>query len=158
MGGTKYYHGIAQQMKVIKNICLRNYNYSTNGHYFVTVLTNYRRPHLVKNLHELVNTTIQELNELEGVKVDCSVVMSNHIHLILILNNCPLKLGEIVRRLKAKTSRKAGLKLWHPNYYEHVIRHDRALSRIRQYIINNPHVEQVEFRDFYDSNRSHYKA
>ena len=145
-------------MKVIKNIRLRNYDYSTNGYYFVTVLTNYRRPHLTKDLYELINTAIHELNELEGVKVDYAVVMSDHIHLILILNDCPLKLGEIVRRLKAKTSRKAGLKLWQPNYYEHVIRHDQALSRIRQYIINNPHVEQIEFRNFYDSNRSHCKG
>ena len=145
-------------MKAIKNIRLRNYDYSTNGYYFVTVLTNYRRPYLAKDLYELVNTAIQELNELEGVKVDYAVVMSNHIHLILILINCPFKLGEIVRRLKAKTSRKAGFKLWQPNYYEHVIRHDRALSRIRQYIINNPHVEQIEFRDFYDNNKSHCKV
>ena len=128
-------------MKTIKNIRLRNYSYSTNGYYFVTVLTNYRRPYLTKDLYELVSTAIQGLNELEGVKVDYAVVMSDHIHLILILNNCPLKLGEIVRHLKAKTSRKAGLKLWQPNCYEHVIRHDQALSRIRQYIISNPHVE-----------------
>ena len=101
---------------------------------------------------------IQELNELEGVRVDYAVVMSNHIHLILILSDCPLKLGEIVRRLKAKTSQKAGLKLWQPNYYEHVIRHDQALSRIRQYVINNPHVEQIEFRDFYDSNKPDRKT
>ena len=139
-------------MKTIKNIRLKNYNYSTNGYYFVTVLTNYWRPYLTKNLYKLVNAVIQELNKLDGVKVDYSVVMSNHIHLILILNNCPLKLGEIIRRLEAKTSRKVGLKLWQPNYYEHVIRHDQALLRIRQYIINNPHVEQIEFRDFYDSN------
>jgi REP element-mobilizing transposase RayT len=145
-------------MKAIKNIRLRNYDYSINGYYFVTVLTNYRRPYLVQDLYELVNIAIQELNELEGVKVDYAVVMSNHIHLILILSDCPLELGEIVRRLKAKTSQKAGLKLWQPNYYEHVIRHDLALSRIRQYIINNPHVEQIEFRNFYDSNRSHCKG
>ena len=158
MGCTKYHHGISQQMKAIKNIRLRNYDYSTNGYYFVTVLTNYRRPYLAKNLYELVNTAIQELNELEGVKVDYSVVMSDHIHLILILNNCPLTLGEVVRRLKAKTTREAGLKLWQPNYYEHVIRHDQALSRIRQYIINNPHVEQIEFRNFYDNNKPQCKA
>ncbi len=145
-------------MKAIKNIRLRNYDYSTNGYYFVTVLTNHRRPYLTKNLYKLVNAAIKELNKLDGVKVDYSVVMSNHIHLILILSNCPLKLGEIVRRLKAKTSQKAGLKLWQPNYYEHVIRHDQALARIRQYVINNPHAKQIEFRDFYDSNRQGRKT
>ena len=145
-------------MRAIKNIRLRNYDYSTNGYYFVTVVTNDRRPHLTKNLYKLVNAAIQELNELEGVKVDYSVVMSNHVHLILILSDCSLKLGEIVRRLKAKTSQKAGLKLWQPNYYEHVIRHDQALSRIRQYVISNPHAEQIEFRDFYDSNKPNCKT
>ncbi|MDR2015537.1 MAG: hypothetical protein LBP99_07980 [Azoarcus sp.] len=29
-------------------------------------------------------------------------------------------------------------KLWQRNYYEHIIRDDNALSRIRQYIIDNP--------------------
>ena len=145
-------------MNAIKNIRLRNHDYSTNGYYFVTVLTNYRRPYLTQNLYRLVNVAIKELNKLDGVKVDYAVVMSNHIHLILILNNSPLRLGEIVRRLKAKTSQKAGLKLWQPNYYEHVIRHDQALSRIRQYIVNNPHIEQIEFRDFYDSNKPNCKT
>jgi REP element-mobilizing transposase RayT len=29
-------------------------------------------------------------------------------------------------------------KLWQRNYYEHIIRDDVALTRIRQYIANNP--------------------
>ena len=29
-------------------------------------------------------------------------------------------------------------KLWQRNYYEHVIRHDPELDRIRHYIRNNP--------------------
>jgi len=31
-----------------------------------------------------------------------------------------------------------GLMLWQRNYYEHIIRSERALNRIRQYIIDNP--------------------
>ncbi len=29
-------------------------------------------------------------------------------------------------------------KLWHRNFYEHIIRNERALNAIREYIINNP--------------------
>jgi len=29
-------------------------------------------------------------------------------------------------------------KLWQRNYYEHVIRNENELNRIREYIINNP--------------------
>ena len=29
-------------------------------------------------------------------------------------------------------------RLWQPNYYEHIIRDDRALEAIRAYIVTNP--------------------
>jgi len=29
-------------------------------------------------------------------------------------------------------------RLWQRNYYEHIIRDEAALDRIRQYIVNNP--------------------
>jgi REP element-mobilizing transposase RayT len=31
-----------------------------------------------------------------------------------------------------------GLSIWHRNYYEHIIRDDRDLERIRNYIEGNP--------------------
>lgn len=31
-----------------------------------------------------------------------------------------------------------GSKIWQRNYYEHIIRNEKALNNIRQYIINNP--------------------
>lgn len=31
-----------------------------------------------------------------------------------------------------------GEPLWQRNYYEHVVRHDESLDKIRQYILNNP--------------------
>ena len=31
-----------------------------------------------------------------------------------------------------------GASVWHRNYYEHVIRNEPALDRIRQYIADNP--------------------
>ena len=31
-----------------------------------------------------------------------------------------------------------GLKVWQRNYYEHIIRNEKALTNIRQYIVNNP--------------------
>ncbi len=32
----------------------------------------------------------------------------------------------------------SGMPVWQRNYYEHVIRDDDDLSRIREYVINNP--------------------
>ena len=135
-------------MKAIKNLRLKHYDYSRNGYYFVTVCTNYRRPHLAK-LKSEINRAVQKLNEIEGIKVDYYTILPSHVHLILILNESEMHLGEIVRRFKASTSKETGIKLWQPNYYEHVIRNEQALFKIREYIVNNPLKERIQFDQFY---------
>ncbi len=54
-------------------------------------------------------------------------------------------LGEVIRAFKTFSARQInkcrgmqGTPLWQRNYYEHVIRNERALNHIRQYIIENP--------------------
>jgi putative transposase len=136
-------------MKTIKNVRLKHYDYSQNGCYFVTICTNYRRPHLAKLKSEIVGA-VRKLNEIEGVKVDYYTILPSHVHLILILNECDTHLGEIVRRFKASTSKETGIKLWQPNYYEHVIRNEQALFKIREYIVNNPLKERIQFDQFYE--------
>ena len=61
-----------------------------------------------------------------------------------------LSLPDIVHRFKSYTTNlySRGVKekgwqrypgrLWHRNYYEHVIRNDDALAKLREYITNNP--------------------
>jgi hypothetical protein len=54
-------------------------------------------------------------------------------------------LPTIVRSFKSavtkrinKTRNAHGAKLWQRNYYEHIIRDENELNRIREYIANNP--------------------
>ena len=54
-------------------------------------------------------------------------------------------LSEVVRAFKTFSARRvneirntAGLPLWQRNYYEHVVRTEDELHRIREYIANNP--------------------
>ena len=131
-------------MRAVKNIRLNDYNYSSDGFYFVTICTNYRRPYLVNENKEVVAQFIEQLPyKINGVKLDYYQIMPSHIHLILILEHCELKLGGIVRGLKAAATKQVGFKLWQPNYYEHVIRDEKALTRVREYIQNNPWAEKV---------------
>lgn len=137
-------------MKRKKTLRLGNYNYTSDGYYFITVCTYYRRPYIVGKNRDVVAQFIEHIStKIKGVSVDYYVLMPTHIHLILILEQCEFKLGEVVRRLKAATSKQSGIKLWQPNYYEHVIRNERALGKIREYIINNPLAERIEFTQFY---------
>jgi len=99
------------------------------------------------------------------VSLDFFVVMPNHIHGIIIvgapliapnstphnnvsifregaMNRAPT-LGEIVRAYKAASARMIRQTVnpdfaWQRNYYEHIIRGEESLNRIRQYILENP--------------------
>ena len=114
---------------------------------------------------EMVERTWRELAECyPGVEVDAFVVMPNHVHGIIVLvgagpRACPgrpqgvaptMSLPDVVHRFKSLTTTRyrTGVlqdgwqpfpgRLWQRNYYEHVIRDEEELNRIRQYIIANP--------------------
>ncbi len=180
-----------------RSIRLKDYDYSQPGEYFITICT---RNHEC-TLGEIINGEMQ-LNEIgkiieeewlrtenirPDVQLDSYVIMPNHVHGIIILNegrgtfksdipvgaNChspyeqlrnnllnngayidtPLQntfrspsntIGAIVRGLKSTTTKRIneisgtpGIQFWQRNYYEHVIRNDRELDIIRDYIHNN---------------------
>jgi REP element-mobilizing transposase RayT len=46
--------------------------------------------------------------------------------------------NEYMRNVRQKNWPSFNGKLWQRNYYEHVIRNEEEMNRIREYIINNP--------------------
>ena len=82
------------------------------------------------------------------------MVMPNHLHGIVILSPewtkaglspAPTPLSEVVRALKSFSAREInrlrnspGVPVWQRNYYDHVMRDDEDLNRIREYILDNP--------------------
>ena len=137
-------------MKGKKKLRLTNYDYASDGYYFVTICTYYRRPYIVgKNRDIVAQCVVGMSTKMKGISADYYVLMPTHVHLIIVMDQCEFRLGEVVRRLKAVTSKQTGIKLWQPNYYEHVIRNEKALGRIREYIVNNPLAERIEFTQFY---------
>jgi len=54
-------------------------------------------------------------------------------------------LGAIIQNFKSISTRKLnkarstpGIPIWQRNYYEHIIRDEDELNRVRQYILDNP--------------------
>lgn len=84
---------------------------------------------------------------IRGASVDTFIIMPNHIHAIFVLEDCSIPLGEIIRKFKARVSRSLGIHAWQPNYYEHIIRNENALNRIREYIINNSQIEALRISE-----------
>jgi len=87
-----------------------------------------------------------------GVSADLAVVMPDHVHVIFVFETSRKSLGQVIQVLKSWVTREwsSGESVWQPNYYEHVIRNEAALHRIRKYIQQNPFVEHVECERFYD--------
>ena len=107
------------------------------------------------------------LKHFDNVMLDEMVIMPNHLHGIVIIDNpqnygrCrglinqtptdkwilqknpQLVLGKIVRSFKAMSCRLIRVNgfnefQWHRNYYERIIRNEIELYIKRKYIINNP--------------------
>jgi REP element-mobilizing transposase RayT len=57
-------------------------------------------------------------------------------------------LSWIVNAFKGWCTREFKNKIWQPNYYEHIIRSEKELEKIREYIENNPLVEKLEWSKF----------
>jgi putative transposase len=131
---------------------LRGFDYASEGLYFVTFCTQYRRCILGQVEDEAVRLSdpglivwsqIEQLPIRLGVHVDAFVVMPNHVHVILGLRGrarqaSPLRLGAVVGALKAGSSRLARQSLWQRGYHDHIVRDEQDLERLRTYIASNP--------------------
>lgn len=93
----------------------------------------------------MVETAIHNISvHYPAVHVDNYVIMPNHIHLLLFLycdDGRPLvvpTISRIVQQLKGYVTKRIGHAIWHPRFYDHVIRTERDYRDISLYIDNNP--------------------
>jgi len=134
-------------MKAIKDIRLPNYDYSSMGYYFVTVSSD-GSERFLEQYQAAIIRALESLSKDNAI-LDFYVIMPDHLHMIIALENSGLTLGEVIRRFKSRASREAGIKLWQPNYYEHVIRTEKALNKIREYIRDNPEALEIKLEEMY---------
>jgi len=139
------------------SIRLKDFDYSFPGAYFVTIVTHERlnlfggMENEIVNLNQIGKLVSNEWLRLQkrflGVEIDEYVIMPNHLHGVIIITASESKqtLGSIVGSFKSSTSRlinamqkTKGIPIWQRNYYEHIIRNEEDLNRIREYIANNP--------------------
>ncbi len=133
-----------------KAIRLKHFDYKTNGYYFVTTCTALRKPYL-EQYRKQAEQLLQSLpSRFAGVTLDFYSFMPDHLNVILILNDTKASIGEIVRVYKALVTKASGCKpFWEWNYYEHVIRNEKALNEIRKYIQQNPEKEKIDLETIY---------
>jgi len=142
-------------MEKRKSIRLKNYDYSQAGYYFVTICTQDKKNVLWENVGapigrpplNKIGIIIEEAlynipKYYSNVLIDCSVIMPNHIHFILIINSgrpmgAPTVSG-MINQFKGYVTKQIGYSIWQKLFYEHIIRNENELKEIREYIQNNP--------------------
>ena len=143
-----------------RTIRLQEYDYSSDGLYFITICTHQHKTILGKNIDgqmtlsrsgEIIEKVWNELN-IKFPNIICHeyTIMPNHLHGIIQIKNDivggqtpPLQqttLGNIIAFFKYKTTKQVNsdTPLWQRNYYEHIIRNQQAYEEIAAYIIENP--------------------
>ena len=148
----------------------KHYNYSSAGYYFVTICTKDRLSFfgkiedckmILNECGEIVRKCWLEIpGHFPNVKTDEFVVMPNHFHGIIIINDfvgnrhaCSLqnthenrqhqKLPVIIGSFKSAVTKLIHRKYdknfqWQKSYYDHIIRDESSLNNIREYIRQNP--------------------
>ena len=141
------------------------YDYSTPGAYFITICTCSKLPTLgtivgggaldapfvrLSKLGQTVLRYIQSGNCVTGITVDKFVIMPNHIHLILLVDETASRgtsrapsptnavIPHFISTFKRFCNRDAGSQIFQRSYHDHVIRNEDDYLKIWQYIDNNP--------------------
>lgn len=142
---------------------LPSFDYSSNGAYFVTLCTEHRKNTLSsivgdgspvpKPLGRMAAAFAEEIpHKFPCARVDKYVIMPNHIHLLIFLeqdtgtgNPSPTGLGNIIGWFKYMVTKTAnqtngtpGTRIFQRSFHDHVIRGDQDYLKIWNYIDGNP--------------------
>lgn len=140
-----------------KQIRLKEYDYSTEGYYFITICTKNRLELLGKiynicrdgnmpsakikltNAGVIVEKYIKQISNVYNYAIiDEYVIMPNHIHLILVLEkNLGKNISTIIGQFKRNVSLELKYSIWQKHFYEHIIRNEKEYYKIKEYIVNN---------------------
>ena len=136
-----------------KEIRLKEYDYSENGAYFITICTKNRKSILSKiesvgddahivpsDYGQVVEKYLQTINGIEKY-----VIMPNHIHMIIRIDKGPMwasaptqSIPTLVRSFKVLVTKELGQSIFQRSYYDHVIRGEWDYRDVWDYIETNP--------------------
>jgi REP element-mobilizing transposase RayT len=158
----------------VKSTRLQHWDYTSDAWYFVTICTRDRLPTLGQVIDgemqlscagQIVSEEWLRTQDVRAnVSVDEYVVMPNHLHGIIVVEESPARpqpcasqrdastrrprlypnsLGSIIGQFKSVSTKRiwaAGFRefAWQPRFYDHIIRNEASLDAIRKYIRDNP--------------------
>ena len=149
---------------------LKYFDYSSCGAYFITICTNNREctlSNIVGAIHEspvielteygkIVDRAINTMSTRFNIAIDTYVIMPNHIHLLMVIENKDEKrsirestlqkrsvISKAIGFMKMNASRiihnqHGNAKVWQRSFHDHIIRNRQEYEKIYKYIYENP--------------------
>ena len=131
---------------------LKEYDYSQNGVYFITICTKDRAKilcrivgddaHIVPSHYG--NVVKKYIESIPGI--DKYVIMPNHIHLLIRIESGPMwasaptpSISTRVRSFKTLVTKEIGKSIFQRSFHDHVVRGEQDYRDIWQYVEENPY-------------------
>ena len=142
------YHD-SDRYPVRKNPRLKQFDYSSQNYYFVTICTHQKEcvfgePNALSALGQIAQNCMDDIvDHFPGVQIDKGVIMPNHVHMIVVLPGNAWTLSTVVGSYKGAVTKKIreicpGMTVWQNSFHDHVIRNQCDYKRIWAYIDTNP--------------------
>ena len=143
-----------------KALCLKDYDYSQTGGYFITFCTENRAPLLSRitvgkaalrlpqvELTEYGRITEKYIQNISvaypHISVENYVIMPNHVHLLLLVGDggqgaARPTVSAVVRSIKALVRKETGKSLFQNSFYDHILCDEQDFLIHWDYIETNP--------------------
>ena len=139
-------------MKHKKRRRLKDFDYSSNGAYFITFCTFDKvnqfwtedgftnlQDITLSSFGKIMQTAIENIPSVyPNVSVDQYVIMPNHVHMILVLSDAQTSVPVIINQLKRNVTKQIGYSIFQRSYHDHIIRNQADYEKIWEYIEDNP--------------------
>jgi putative transposase len=153
-----------------KSTRLKEYDYSQFGFYFITICLKERKEFFSKVIDgkiiltefgKIVEDILIELPKYYNIEIDSYIIMPDHIHIIIVVDNDPTReknistkiktLSDVIGKFKSYSTKRIRTQLkgtqdfnWQKSFYDRIIRSEKELYQIRKYIEENPLRWEIE--------------
>jgi putative transposase len=124
---------------------LTGFDYSDADHaYFVTIRARHgTAPFTGAELSAAILTSLDWLRTSRGVRLYAYCLMTDHLHVLLRLDDAGSSLGTVIGAFKSFTTRQSWRlgssgQLWQTRFYDHILRRSEEGDRVVRYILENP--------------------
>ena len=143
-----------------KELRLKRFDYNSTNAYFLTICTQERqrilseivlgnsgKPEIVlTKIGDVIERKIRSIDNTGYASVDLYVIMPDHIHLIVRLNETinetanPMNrtIPHIVSTFKRLCTKEIGTNVFQRSYYDHIIRDRKDYESRMKYVYDNP--------------------